>query len=33
MNVDEAMTRPSYEFQDNCLRVTLTLKQQIKNGK
>lgn len=23
MNVDEAMTHPSYEFQDNCLWVTL----------
>lgn len=29
----EAMTHPSYEFQDNCLRVTLTLKLQINNGK
>lgn len=33
MNVDKAMTHPSYEFQDNCVWVTLTLKLQFKNGK
>lgn len=33
MNVDEAATHPSYEFQDNSLWVTLILKLQVKNVK